>query len=209
MTTQSPEYYGPIPEVERINEAAADKARKMAEQMFENTIETVYAGIQVYLKIDQEAAQQIEDDKEQSMPAYVLEDLLTAPRKDGSFVSTLSYQLIPEPSETSGNNSMVIHIPTGDKSLFELTSPDELPVPDEVYIEHNVDHEQHWYAISKRGMYEYIPLAQQDEDNNTVLSDSGIWQWMSDRVPETMEKASSILRDIINWRTVPQRQINL
>lgn len=213
MTAEFSGFIPPREEVERINDKAADTVRRLTEEVCAEATQTVYEGIKVHLQADEDLMSRMEAGtigEGSTLPTYVLQDLLTAPRIDGSFMFTYSLRL--EPPETAdfvGDESyMRIHIPSSDTNIATVQA-DALPDSSEVYIEQMSNGEQHWFALSDKKIYEYIPKAQQDSGDDNVLSDSGIWRWINERIPESMETASSLLRDIVNWETTPQRYITI
>src|SRR5690349_17139609 len=165
MSAEFSEFSAPRAEIERINDEAAEAARRVTAEICQQTLDTIYAGIQVHLKVDIGATKALETDTSQksALSVYILEDILTAPRQEEQFVKTFSCELSPEAADkTSPSATMRIHMPTGGLSLYEIESPEDLPKPDEVYVEIKQGKDNHWYAISKHGMFEYIPLAEQD-----------------------------------------------
>jgi hypothetical protein len=205
MSTDNPESLGPAQEVEVLNERASQLASSTAQLLCRETIEFVYEGVRVHLQVDKEqheAVRRANFPVGEVLGSFVLQGTLTAPRKEGEFVRTFSTKVEPA-KNTSGSQYMKLYIPVGDRMItdYEMPPLDEI---DEIYIEHKESDETHWFAVNKVGLYEYIPFVLQEEDSS-VLSDQGIWQWVDDRIPEGLETISVLLPRLTNWDTVHQR----
>lgn len=190
--------------VEQLNEKGAQAAYAAAQLLCRETIELVYEGVDLYLQKDKEhhdTLRMVNYPVGQSVGYFVLQETLTAPRKEGEFVRTFSTKLEPRTPEPT-HPYMKIHVPVGDTQIssYEMPSFDTVS---EVYIERHEEDDTHWYAVNSVGLYEYIPLVLQDEDSS-VLSDQGIWQWVNDRIPETLETIGRLFTQMNNWDTVPQ-----
>jgi len=191
----------PRHEVQKLNDLSAEKTQNIVELMCQKTIDDVYEGIAIYLNFDREAQQELEAKgypKGEAVDYYVVIDDLTAPRKDKEFVSVYSTRIESE----DGRSYIKIFLPIGDANSNEFEMPKKESV-NEVFIEMH-DTETHWFAIHKTGLYEYVPLAKQDEEAPDILSDQGIWQWIDERVPETLQKLAKLDQNMVNWDTVHQ-----
>jgi hypothetical protein len=191
--------------IARINERGIEKAALAAQLLCRETVELAYDTVEVHLQADYEQHTRL---KEEGYPQgevrgyFVLQGTLTAPREEGEFQRTFSTRLEPT-LDDNGHQYMKLHVPVGDIRIQNYAMPSKETV-DEIYIEVRDKEDTHWYTVQKTGLYEYIPYVRQDEDSS-VLSDRGIWQWVNDRIPENIEMITKLLRRAVNWQTVPQR----
>ncbi len=192
-------------DINRINERGAEKAAAAAQLLCKETVELAYDSIAVYLDADLKQRDRL---RAANYPLgevrglFVLQDKLTAPRQDGEFQRTFSTRL--EPIVPRANHRyMKLHVPVGETRIQTYEMPPKDSV-NEVYVEMVDREDTHWYTVQRTGLYEYVPYVLQDEDSS-VLSDQGIWQWVNDRIPENIETVTTLLRRAVNWQTVPQR----
>lgn len=192
-------------EISRINERGAEKAALAAQLLCRETVELAFDSVELYLQADFEQHDRLKKERYPTGEVrgyYVLQDKFTAPRSDGNFQRTYSIRLEPT-AKTIHGHFMKLHVPVGAMNIHTYEMPAKETV-NEVYIEATDGEDVHWYAVQKNGLYEYIPHVRQDEESS-VLSDQGIWEWINDRIPENGETIMRILRQAVNWGVVPQR----
>lgn len=192
-------------EIARINERGAVRAAYAAQLLCRETVDLAYDSVELHLQADREQHQRLADDRfpvGEVRGYFVLQDKLTAPREEGEFQRTFSIRLEPV-ARRADHSYMKLHVPAGETRIQTYQMPPKEEV-DKVYVELAEDGDVHWYAVQNNGLYEYIPYVKQDDDSS-VLSDQGIWQWINDRIPESGEAITKILRHAVNWETVPQR----
>lgn len=197
-------------EVDRINEQGADTVQNSTRELCGEAISVGFAAVSYYLSKDKEAEVDIESrgyPVGEHTDVYVTQSTFYAPRQEKQFVRTYAARLEPRTSSGGKDTFLRLHIPVGDAVISGYELPDTEDVQD-LYIENRKAGETHWYAINKFGLYEYIPYVQQDEDTS-VLDDQGIWGWIDERIPESLKTISGLLTDIVNYKTVYQRQITI
>lgn len=211
--TSGMEQTPPSGELDRINQEGAQSAQETLRQLCDAMIRTAYDGVAYYLEIDRDTFMP-KDTASPTLatikPLYVVGGHFNAPREDGEYVSTYSVRLEPK------NNSDIdlaaaqgqyirLHLPTDGANLAEFQMPDRQYV-DQIFLEQGDAENIHWYNVNRFGLHEYIPYILQEEDVS-ILDDRGIWRWINERVPEGLRTISDLYTDVVNWDTVPQRNI--
>lgn len=206
MSVESSDYPPSVEQVKEINKRGAETVSAAAKLLCQKTVELVYVGIGIHLLRDQEEHRSLELQNYppgSAVDVYVREDRFTAPKQGEEFRRTFSTRL--EPRTHNDNHEYIkLHVPSGDISIHQYEMPDTDTVS-EVYVEYGDRNDKHWYTVDKNGIYEYIPYVHQ-EDEEPVIDDSGIWLWLDEQVPESIETIASIMRRIVNWKTLSQNR---
>lgn len=189
-------------EVNLLNNRGIEIAQNATELLCREAIDLVYEGVSYHLQKDKELIENMTilgypEGEEASF--FVIQKDFVAPRENEEFVRTFSTRLEPEGDK---DKYMVVHIPANGREVGNFDMPDKDTV-DAIYIEHH-DQETHWYTVKPTGLFEYIPLAAQNEDTEDILSDDGIWQWVHSRIPEGTKTIVNLFEDIVNWNTAVQ-----
>lgn len=215
------EQFGSDPHRAELNSRAIERAHDTAEALRNEVMDLAYEAVKKFLQDDISTLQELEDmgyPEGAEVTLYVLSDFLSAPKKEGQFTDTLSLQLGRDEEITptlidvndgyphSKADKLKIYVPVPED--YVVGTSEEIPVPDEIYVEriHDAEDSRSRYVIRRDGMYEYESA--RDSGEEVVyddFSDRVFWRRMTMRVDTGLPILSVIAEDLINMDVMPQR----
>lgn len=144
---------------------------------------------------------------------FTQQDILMSP-DDQTFSQVLSVQL--EWDKTLGDpreGYMRLGIPVPDSFRFtEETDPEDIPLPEVLYVEYGSDDMSARYAISREKLFAYIAAA--DSENNYTTDEAEAFDERIDielmnRIDTSLPQLIHINELIVNMKVVPQVVIDL
>lgn len=195
------------PSVEQLNRSATDGILEQAERERDSVVALVHRAVVLFAQRDQRSLAEAQPGD--TINLYVLQDTIAGPQGDDRSMLSLLFKHDESLSLPDRQDQLVVYSPVDTDDPFSVMAFDELPKPDEVFIERTSESgTMARYVVSHAGIEAYISPSDDGEGGSELDAfDERLDAMLQRRVDTGLPFVSQLHEDLINMQVVPQREI--